>query len=76
VELLRLQLLSAIAKGERSLTLDVDPLPSLDQVALRTLISLLRIVRNAGGELALHVTRPELRATLNILALDKVFCTK
>jgi anti-anti-sigma regulatory factor len=34
---------------------------------------LLRRVREAGGELMLRVTRPELRSTLRLTALDRVF---
>ena len=62
----------AIQRGSRVI-LDLDHMPVLDNPALRGLIMLLRRVREAGGELALRVTRPELRSTLSLTALDRVF---
>lgn len=65
-------LVGAIERGRR-VVLDLDHLPVLDNPALRGLITLLRRVRAAGGELVLQVTRPELRSTLSLTALDRVF---
>jgi anti-anti-sigma factor len=65
-------LVAAITRGRR-VVLDLDQLPILDNPALRGLIMLLRRVREAGGELILRVTRPELRTTLSLTALDRVF---
>jgi anti-anti-sigma factor len=65
-------LVAAVSRG-RQVIVDLDPLPALDNPALRGLITLLRRVRAAGGELILRVTRPELRSTLSLTALDRVF---
>lgn len=64
--------ISAVERG-RQVVLDLDHMPALDNPALRGLITLLRRVRAAGGELMLRVTRPELRSTLRLTALDRVF---
>jgi anti-anti-sigma factor len=65
-------LVTAVERGRRVM-LDLDHLPVLDNPALRGLITLLRRVRAAGGELTLRVTRPELRSILSLTALDRVF---
>lgn len=65
-------LVAAVSRG-RQVIVDLDALPALDNPALRGLIMLLRRVREAGGELILRVTRPELRSTLALTALDRVF---
>lgn len=65
-------LVSAVMRG-RQVVIDLDHMPALDNPALRGLIMLLRRVREAGGELLLRVTRPELRSTLRLTALDRVF---
>lgn len=69
---LQASLVSAVERGRRVIV-DLDHLPVLDNPALRGLITLLRRVRAAGGELVLRVTRPELRSTLSLTALDRVF---
>ncbi|HEY8314734.1 MAG TPA: STAS domain-containing protein [Candidatus Baltobacteraceae bacterium] len=73
VEALQERLLTALEAGEPRLTLDIDGLPSLDVGAIRGLITLLRRVRDAGGELMLRVTRDDLKRTLGVTALDRVF---
>jgi anti-anti-sigma factor len=65
-------LVTAVARGRRVM-LDLDHLPVLDNPAIRGLIMLLRRVREAGGELIVRVTRPELRNVLSVTALDRVF---
>lgn len=65
-------IVSAIDLG-RNVVLDIDHMPVLDNPALRGLIMLLRRAREAGGEFVLRVTRPELRSTLQLTALDRVF---
>lgn len=72
VAALQAALLTAVVRGRRVI-LDLDHLPVLDNPALRGLITLLRRVRAAGGELVLCVTRPELRSVLSLTALDRVF---
>lgn len=69
---LQRSLVAAVSRG-RQVIVDLDPMPVLDNPALRGLIMLLRRVREAGGELILRVTRPELRSTLSLTALDRVF---
>jgi anti-anti-sigma factor len=69
---LQAALVSAVERGRRVMV-DLDQLPVLDNPALRGLIMLLRRVREAGGEIILRVTRPELRSTLALTALDRVF---
>jgi anti-anti-sigma regulatory factor len=76
VERLQSQLLKAIQSGRKFVRVDVDQLPELDNAGSRALIRTLRIVRNAGGEIILRVTRADLRHTLKSLALDKVFATE
>ncbi len=59
-------------EGNRAI-LDLDGLEALDSSRIRQLITLLRRAREAGGKIALHVTRPELLRTLSVTALDKLF---
>ncbi|HEV3153489.1 MAG TPA: STAS domain-containing protein [Candidatus Baltobacteraceae bacterium] len=66
-------MLAASAQQGRRLILDLDQLPVLDNAAIRGLIRMLRRVREAGGTLALSVTRPEHRSVLQITALDRIF---
>jgi anti-anti-sigma factor len=72
LEALQSALVAAVGRG-RQVIVDLDHLPVLDNPALRGLITLLRRVRAAGGELVLRVTRPELRSILSLTALDRVF---
>ena len=72
VEALQKALVAAVERGRR-VVVDLDQMPVLDNTAIRGLILLLRRVREAGAELMLHVTRPELLATLSLTALDRVF---
>ena len=70
---LQASIVTAFETGVRRVVLDLDELPRLDSEAVRGLITLLRRSRELGGEVALHVTRPELLRTLNTLALDRLF---
>lgn len=70
---LQAAIVTAFETGARRVVLDLDELPRLDSDAVRGLITLLRRSRDLGGEVALHVTRPELLRTLNTLALDRLF---
>lgn len=60
-------------EGIARVVLDLDSLPRLDTDAVRGLILLLRRTRDAGGEIALKVTRPELIRSLSVTALDRLF---
>ncbi len=72
IEALQSALVAAVARGRRVMV-DLDAMPVLDNPALRGLIMMLRRVREAGGELILKVTRADLRSTLALTALDRVF---
>jgi anti-anti-sigma factor len=74
-DIVRLQsrLLAAVGQGYARITLDLRSIVSLDITALRALISLLRIVRKCGADLTLAVAHPDVRRTLAVTALDKVF---
>jgi anti-anti-sigma factor len=65
--------LAAIAGGAGRVVLDLDLLEALDTEAVRGLISLLRRSRAVGGDLALHASNPNVRRTLNVTALDRIF---
>ena len=65
--------LSALESGAARVVLDLDAVDVLDTQALRGLISLLRRVRAAGGELALRSARADVLRTLSVTALDRVF---
>lgn len=66
-------MLAALEAGAGCVVLDLDSLATIDDEATRGLIILLRRSREIGGELALAVSRPELRAQLAELALDRLF---
>ena len=65
--------LSAVERGAARVVLDLDSVVALDTEALRGLISLLRRVRSAGGDLALRSSHPDVLRTLSVTALDRVF---
>jgi anti-anti-sigma regulatory factor len=67
------QVLTAFADGSPRAVLNLDVLQRLDTGAVRGLILLLRRSREAGGEIALKVTRPELIRSLHVMALDRLF---
>jgi len=60
-------------KNDRTLTVGLDEIDSLDAAAMNGLITALRRMRDAGGTVQLHVNRPDLLATLAETGLDKVF---
>jgi anti-anti-sigma factor len=60
-------------KNERTLTIGLDEIDSLDSATMNGLITALRRMRDAGGTVQLHVTRPDLLVTLGETGLDKVF---
>ena len=67
------EVLAAFADGAPRAVLNLDVLQRLDTDAVRGLILLLRRSREAGGEIALKVTRPELLRSLHVMALDRLF---
>jgi anti-anti-sigma factor len=73
LDALQKQMLDAFADGAPQVVLNLDTLPRLDTDAVRGLIVLLRRSRDAGGEIALKVTRPELLRSLHVMALDRLF---
>lgn len=64
---------TAAQKDDRALTVGLDDLSSLDTKVMNGLITALRRMRDAGGTVRLHVTRPDLLRTLSDTGLDRVF---
>lgn len=64
--------LAALEDGAQ-VVLDLDAVEALDTDGVRGLIKLLRSSRAAGGELALSVSKPGVRRTLAVTALDRLF---
>lgn len=67
------QVLAAFSDGAPKVVLDLDSLSRLDTDGVRGLIVLLRRSREAGHEIALKVTRPEILRSLHVMALDRLF---
>jgi anti-sigma B factor antagonist len=65
--------LTALEEGAARVILDLDCLPALDTAGVRGLITLLRRSRAIGGELALSANKPDIRRTLKVMALDRLF---
>ncbi|MBV8490789.1 MAG: STAS domain-containing protein [Candidatus Eremiobacteraeota bacterium] len=63
----------AIGEDPIRVVLSLDHLDSLDNQGVRGLIALLRRSRSLGGELALRATKPNVRRTLEVTALDRLF---
>ncbi|MDQ2872773.1 MAG: STAS domain-containing protein [Candidatus Eremiobacteraeota bacterium] len=72
LEALQSEVLAAVQAGSPQVAVDIDGLGTLDIEAIRGLITLLRRVREAGAELALRVTRDDLKRTLSVTALDRI----
>ena len=70
---LQAELRAVFADGAERIVLDLDQLTDLDSAEVRGLITLLRRSREVGGDVALRVTRPALRRSLEMMALDRVF---
>jgi anti-anti-sigma factor len=73
VEAVQQQMLAALETGAPRVVLMLDHLDRLDTEAVKGLIVLLRRAREAGGEIALQVSRPELLRSLKVTALDRLF---
>ena len=65
--------LTALKGGASRVILDLDSLDALDTEGVRGLITLLRRARALGGELALSSIKPDVRRTLQVTALDRLF---
>ncbi|MEO6836312.1 MAG: STAS domain-containing protein [Candidatus Tumulicola sp.] len=65
--------LTALEAGAARVILDLDSLDTLDTEGVRGLITLLRRARALGGELALRSVKPDVRRTLAVTALDRIF---
>jgi anti-anti-sigma factor len=66
-------ILAAAADGIERVVLDMDAVAELDIPGVRSLIELLRRARANKVELVLAIDRPEVRATLVSMALDRIF---
>src|SRR5271165_4072823 len=64
---------AAVAAEAPALTIGVDAVVSLDAAVLGGLIAGLRRLRDVGGTVRLHATRPDLLRTLEVTGLDRVF---
>ncbi|MGH7683396.1 MAG: STAS domain-containing protein [Vulcanimicrobiaceae bacterium] len=63
----------ATSLNDATLTVGLDDLGTLDATAMGSLVVALRRMREAGGSVMLHVTRPELLSELAVSGLDRVF---
>ncbi len=64
--------LAALDAGA-NVVLSLDTLDTLDTEAIRGLITLLRRSRSIGGEVALRAGKANVRHTLQVTALDRLF---
>ncbi|MBV8245167.1 MAG: STAS domain-containing protein [Candidatus Eremiobacteraeota bacterium] len=67
------ELLAQLDGEAGEVVLELDDLARLDAPVIRQLVTILRRVRERGGDVALSVSKPDLLRTLRITALDKVF---
>jgi anti-sigma B factor antagonist len=65
--------LAALEDGAGKVVLDLDSVESLDTEGVKGLIKLLRSSRAKGGEIALSSSKPTVRRTLAVTALDRIF---
>ncbi len=73
MEALQREIAVALADGQTRVALDLDRIPALDIAGIRGLITLLRRVREGGGEIALRTSRADICRTLAVTGLDRVF---
>jgi anti-sigma B factor antagonist len=73
VEQLERSMVEAVQDGNPRLVLAVDPVLTFDNQAIRAVITLLRRVRERGGELVLRTARTDVLRTLSVTGLDHVF---
>ena len=65
--------MTALEDETAGVVLDLDSLETLDTDGVRGLITLLRRARASGRDLALSSTKPRVRHTLEVTALDRLF---
>jgi len=73
VEQLEEEMVGAVRKGDGNIVLAVDAVGSFDNIAIRAIITLLRRVRERGGDVSLRTSRPDVIRTLSVTGLDQVF---
>jgi anti-anti-sigma factor len=73
VELLEEAMVGAVRKGDDNIVLAIDAVGSFDNKAIRAIITLLRRVRERGGDVSLRTSRPDIIRTLSVTGLDHVF---
>lgn len=64
--------LEALANA-RNVVIDLDGVRSLEIEDMRCLVKLLKLSRNLGAEFALQTRRADIRETLAVTALDRLF---
>lgn len=67
------QLLGLLTQNPGSLVLDCDKLEYIDSTALGALVTVLKHVKSADGQMYLKKIRPNLAKLFKITSLDKVF---
>ena len=67
------KLLELLAKSPGSLLLDCEKLEYIDSTALGALVTVLKHVKSADGQMYLKKIRPNLAKLFKITSLDKVF---
>ncbi len=62
-----------VDKGELNIVLDMERIAFVDSSGLGALVSSLKTVTAAGGDLRMAALIPEVRALIELTRLDKVF---
>ncbi len=70
---LRARLNGAIADGTTQILIDLADVPFIDSTGLGVLVSGLKAVRRADGDLRLIAPGPQVRRLLRLTTLDRVF---
>lgn len=73
VEELEAAMVGAVRKGDGTVVLALDKVPQFDNKAIRAIITLLRRVRERGGDVSLRTSRADVIRTLSVTGLDHVF---
>jgi len=73
IERLERSMVEAVREGLPRVVLAVGPFIPFDNQAIRAVITLLRRVRERGGELVLRTERADVLRTLRVTGLDQVF---
>jgi anti-sigma B factor antagonist len=67
----RERLIALVSDGRSRMVLDLDEVDFLDSTGLGVIVSVLKRVRSAGGDLRLVCNRPSIRKLFEITALDR-----